>query len=72
MDNSRGFQVRCLVATAVLAARTAPGDNLALLRRATSGDQRQTAPAAPALGLCLAEAGYEPWAKVAVTEAPLR
>jgi tRNA pseudouridine(38-40) synthase len=51
-------QVRCLVATAVLAARSNTGDDRMLLRMATCGDQRQSAPAAPALGLCFAEAGY--------------
>lgn len=50
-------QVRCLVATAVHAARTSAADD-ALLRLATGGDRRQTAPAAPPEGLCLAQVGY--------------
>lgn len=56
-------QVRTLVATAVLAARDAPPDEPhALLRRVCSGRQAETAVAAPAVGLCFAEAGYAPWA----------
>ena len=51
-------QVRTLVATAVHAARSRPGDELALYDLATCGDVHRTAPAAPAIGLCLAEAGY--------------
>jgi tRNA pseudouridine(38-40) synthase len=51
-------QIRCLVATAVLAARFNPGDDGTLLRMATCGDQLQSAPAAPALGLCFAGVGY--------------
>lgn len=64
-------QVRTLVATAILAARDsrASGEAGTLLRRACGGRQEDTAVAAPALGLCLAEAGYEPWAGSAATAA---
>ena len=44
-------QVCTLVATAVHAVRTCPGDALALLRLVTSGNANLTAPAAPADGL---------------------
>ena len=54
-------QVRTLVATALHTASTAPDDPHDLLRRATSGEQRLTAPPAPPEGLCFAEAGYTPW-----------
>ena len=54
-------QVRTLVATALHTASTAPDDTHDLLRRATSGEQRLTAPPAPPEGLCFAEAGYTPW-----------
>ncbi|KAG8469158.1 hypothetical protein KFE25_007676 [Diacronema lutheri] len=58
-------QVRTLVATAVLCARDAARGMArpALLARACGGRQEDTAAAAPALGLCFAEAGYEPWAR---------
>lgn len=52
-------QVRTLVATAVHSLlHDDPGDDSGLLRRATSGDQRLTAPPAPADGLCFYGAGY--------------
>ena len=44
-------QVCTLVATAVHAVRTCPGDALALLRLVTSGNANLTAPAAPADGV---------------------
>ena len=56
--------MRCLVATAVHAARTCGGEgDLALLRLATCCDRRQTAPAAPPEGLCLTRVGYEDYSE---------
>ena len=53
-------QMRVLVATAVHASRDAD-DEHALLRMATCGDAAKTSPRAPALGLCFAGAGFQPW-----------
>jgi tRNA pseudouridine(38-40) synthase len=59
--------VRVLVATAlresIPAAAVHPRDADALLRLAAAGERRATGTAAPALGLCLAGAGYDdaPW-----------
>ena len=61
-------QVRTLVATALHTASTAPDDTHDLLRRATSGEQRLTAPPAPPEGLCFAEAGYTPWVSCGLAE----
>eukprot|EP00967_Tisochrysis_lutea_P148596 scaffold284191_cov31-Tisochrysis_lutea.AAC.1 len=52
-------QVRCLVATAILAVRKSPNNERTLIDLATSGDQRKTAPAAPGIGLCFVQAGYD-------------
>eukprot|EP00965_Chrysotila_dentata_P244172 6205812-Pleurochrysis_carterae.AAC.2 len=51
-------QIRTLVATAFFVAQTSPDDCQALFNRVTSAEQEQTAPAAPATGLCFAQAGY--------------
>jgi len=55
--------VRVLVATAlresIPAAAVHPGDADALLKLAAAGNRRITGTAAPALGLCLAGAGYD-------------
>ena len=60
-------QVRVLVASALRAAALEAGggddggDDERLLAMATSGQQELTAFPAPALGLCFAGSGSEPW-----------
>jgi len=54
-------QIRTLVGTAIIAARDCPDEPRELLARACGGRAEDTAPPAPAIGLCFAEAGYEPF-----------